>query len=96
MHCLQVFQMLFCVLEQVDDRFANVWIEKVVLEGGKGKEACPCHNVNAVDCATQANERGCHFPFRGRIEEGELLSLFDIAACHHHHLFRIEDHIRVA
>ena len=71
-------------------------IEVVVLQRGERQEARTGNHVNAVRGATKADERCIHFPLGGGIEEGELLSLFNVAPGDHDESFRVEEHIGIA
>jgi hypothetical protein len=86
---------VFGVFQQLDHQFADVFIQKVMLERGKGQEPRPCNDVNAIRCTAQADERRVHLPFGGRIEEGKFLILLNIFACIHQQVFCIKNHIGV-
>jgi hypothetical protein len=88
--------MQFRVIQQLDHHLTDVAVEIMILQCGKRQEACACHNMNAVGRATQADERCIHFPFRGGVEEGKLITLFNIAPRNHLQMFRVQDHVWIA
>ena len=45
---LQIRQMHFCILQQLDHHLADVLVQEVMLQCGKRQETCPGHHMDAV------------------------------------------------
>ena len=71
-------------------------IQKVVFEGGKGKETGTRDHMNTVRRAAQADEWRTHLPFCRRIEEGKLIAGSKITCSKNQHACRIQKGARVA
>jgi len=82
---LNIGEMKFGVVQQLDHQLTNMAVQEMIFQSGKRQETRTRDYVNAIGCSTQTNEWRAHFPFRGRIEEGQLFSGRDVAGCKDQH-----------
>src|SRR5258705_10831401 len=88
--------MQFRIIQQLVQQLGDMPVKIMILEWGKWQEARACHDMNAVRCTTQTDERRVHFPFGGGIEEGKLFVLGDVTPRNHEQSLRIENYIGIA
>lgn len=73
-----------------------MWIEVVVLEGRKWKEARSRYYMNAIGRSAQTYEGGAHFPFSGGVEKGQFLAGLNISRGDDAHFSCIQNGVGIA